>query len=63
MKQQLVSPQLQNNELIQFGKISLLLPKKDLVKQWDKLKKYMVIYLEDYVEKSKADDDVEEPKL
>lgn len=56
MKQQSVSLQLQNNEdneLIQFGKVSLVLPKKDLKKQWDKLQKYMEIYLEDYVEEPK----------
>jgi len=56
MSQQLLPPQIQNNsdsELIQFGKVSLALPKKDLKKQWDKLQKYMEIYLEDYVEEVK----------
>lgn len=38
------------NELIQFGKAALSLPKKDLKKQWNKLQKYMEIYLEDYEE-------------
>lgn len=62
MSQQLLPPQIQsnpNNELIQFGKVSLALPKKDLKKQWDKLQKYMEIYLEDYVEESDSQPNVE----
>jgi len=61
MQQQLIPPQISNSqddELIQFGKVSLSLPKKDLKKQWDKLQKYMEIYLEDYVEEVTQ---VEEP--
>ena len=52
--QQLVPPQISNqtNESIQFGKVSLSLPKKDLKNQWKKLQKYMEIYLEDYVEEN-----------
>lgn len=62
MSQQLIPPQFQtdsDNELIQFGKVSLVLPKKDLKKQWDKLQKYMEIYLEDYVEESASDTNTE----
>lgn len=58
LQQELVPPVLANNqdhELIQFGKASLSLPKKDLAKQWKKLQRYMEIFLEDYEEpKSKG---------
>lgn len=37
-------------ELIQFDKVTLSLPKKDLRKHYEKLQKYMKIYLEDYKE-------------
>ena len=67
MQQQLISPPLpssEDNELIQFGKVSLSLPKKDLKKQWGKLQKYMEIYLEDYVEESIIEDtSTEEPQV
>ena len=49
----MASPQSQvnsDNELINFGKASLSLPKKDLEKQWEKLQRYMEIFLEDYEE-------------
>lgn len=46
-QQNLINP---NNELIQFDKVSLSIPKKDIVKRWNKLQKYMEIYLEDYEE-------------
>ncbi|MEM3136728.1 MAG: hypothetical protein QXW37_08435 [Candidatus Nitrosotenuis sp.] len=60
MSQQLVQSKLipsnpSTHELIQFGEVSLSLPKKDLRKQWGKLQKYMDIYLEDYEEDSDID--------
>lgn len=47
MSQQLVVPQL-DQEKLEFGKAVLLLPKNDLKKEWEKLQKYMTIFLEDY---------------
>ncbi len=35
-------------ETIAFDKYQIVLPKGDLQKEWDKLKKYMDIKLEDY---------------
>lgn len=49
MSQQLISP---DQEKLEFGGSVLLLPKKDLKKEWEKLQKYMKIYLEDYQEQS-----------
>ena len=58
-------PETSESELIQFGKVSLSLPKKDLKKQWNKLQKYMEIYLEDYEEseqsKELVTEEVKEP--
>lgn len=47
MSQQLASP---DQEKLEFGGAVLLLPKKDIKKEWEKLQKYMIIYLEDYKE-------------
>jgi hypothetical protein len=35
-------------EKLEFGKSVVLLPKKDIKKEWAKLKKHMEIFLEDY---------------
>lgn len=63
MSQQLVQPKSAPNnsvthELIQFGEVSLSLPKKDLRKQWGKLQKYMEIYLEDYQEEQEISNSI-----
>ena len=50
----------QDNESIQFGEISLSLPKKNLKIQWKKLQKYMEIYLEDYKESETKFEDLSE---
>jgi hypothetical protein len=54
MSQQLVaSPSV---EKLEFGKSVVLLPKKDIKKEWAKLQKHMEIFLEDY-EESETDSD------
>jgi len=53
MSQQMVT--LPDSEIIQFDKVVLTLPKKDLKKQWEKLQKYMKIYLEDYEFEEKSE--------
>lgn len=58
MSQQMESPKLNNFsdvEILSFDKYQIALPKGDLKKEWDKLKKYMDIKLEDYK--------YEEPKI
>lgn len=52
MSQQMESSKLNNSadvEILSFDKYQVLLPKGDLKIEWDKLKKYMDIKLEDYV--------------
>lgn len=49
VSQQLVTPR-SDQEKLEFGKAVLLLPKSDLKKEWEKLQKYMKIFLEDYEE-------------
>lgn len=55
MSQQLVIPQ-SDQEKLEFGKAVLLLPKNDLKKEWEKLQKYMMIFLEDYKEPAKSEE-------
>lgn len=55
-------PSDSDNETIMFDKVVLTLPKKDLKKQWDKLQKYMKIYLEDYDESLSSNMEVIESK-
>lgn len=50
----------QNMQTIYFDKYQISLPKGDLVKEWEKLKKYMEIKLEDY--KSEQQEDSGSPK-
>lgn len=47
---ELTQPTSSDNELIKFDKVSLSIPKRDILKHWSKLQKYMEIYLEDYEE-------------
>lgn len=64
------SPKLNNLvdvEILSFDKYQVLLPKGDLKKEWDKLKKYMDIKLEDYkYEEIKSElekvENIEEPQ-
>ena len=45
------TPKLNNSadvEILSFDKYQIALPKGDLKKEWEKLKKYMDIKLEDY---------------
>ncbi len=60
MAQQLASTP--NFEKLEFGKSVVLLPKKDIKKEWEKLQKHMEIFLEDYQESlpSKSDDQPQE---
>jgi hypothetical protein len=58
MSQQLVSPQ-PDQEKLEFGKAVIFLPKNELKKEWEKLQKYMKIYLEDYEESNIGDKQLE----
>lgn len=51
LSQQMENPKLSNSdniEVLSFDKYQIALPKGDLKKEWEKLKKYMDIKLEDY---------------
>lgn len=59
MSQQILNPSLgiipNNFEKLEFGKTTLVLPRKDLKKEWEKLQKHMKIFLEDYDFKEKSE--------
>lgn len=60
MSQQMEIPKLNNSnnvEVLSFDKYQIALPKGDLKKEWEKLKKYMDIKLEDYEYEESNNDD------
>lgn len=58
MSQQMVSPDM---EVIPFDNYQVILPKGDLKKEWNKLKKYMDIKLENYEYKEPVEEEKLEP--